>query len=167
MKPGEHPDFFRLPPPPGRSRESSIRLDASGRFWHDNQPVEHPGMARAFASWIRRHPDDGRFILSNDYDWSYFEVEDVPFFVTAVLRDSAGSWLELSDGSREPLDPRQLWTDERERVCAWVKSGQFAAKFARHAQLGLADLLVPGPAGEPALEIGGQRIPLPRRASAE
>src|SRR5262249_32567480 len=31
MKPGDHPDFFRLPPPPGRSRESRIVLDDLGR----------------------------------------------------------------------------------------------------------------------------------------
>src|SRR5205809_4885030 len=80
MRPGDHPEFFRFPAPEGRSRESSIVLDREGRFHHNGALVEHPGMARAFASWIDLHPDDGRFILNNGYDWSYFRVEDVPFF---------------------------------------------------------------------------------------
>ena len=57
MLPVEHPEFFRRPPPPGQSRESSIRLDADGRFWHAGELVRHPGMQAAFATWIRRHPD--------------------------------------------------------------------------------------------------------------
>ena len=84
VRPGDHPDFFRLPPPPGRSRESTIVLDAEGRFFHEGAPVTHRGMARAFASWVARHPDDGRYILSNGYDWSYFRVEDAPRFRTAT-----------------------------------------------------------------------------------
>ena len=35
MKPGDHPEFFRFPAPEGRSRESTIRLDAEGTFHHD------------------------------------------------------------------------------------------------------------------------------------
>ena len=164
MKPGQHPDFFRLPAPPGRSRESTIRLDAEGRFWHGDELVEHAGMARAFASWIRRHPDDGRFVLSNDYDWTYFEVEDAPFFVVSVALPNAE--LELSDGSTERLDPRQLWIGPRERVYTRVKHGQFVAAFTRHAQLALAELLVAGPKGEPAFELAGELIPIARRSES-
>jgi hypothetical protein len=110
MKPGDHPDFFRLPAPEGRSRESSIVLDAEGRFWHEGAPVSHRGMARAFASWIGRHPDDGRYVLNNGYDWSYFRVEDAPFFVERVELEPATNtlMLELSDGTREALDPAAL-----------------------------------------------------------
>ena len=108
MRPGDHPEFFRFPAPEGRSRESSIVLDAQGRFPHAGELVEHPGMARAFASWIGRHPDDGRFILNNGYDWSYFQVEDVPFFVLGVREGASGLELALSDGSQSPLDPASL-----------------------------------------------------------
>ena len=101
MKPIEHPEFFRLPPPAGSSRESTIVLDADGRFGHDGQPVSHPGLKRAFASWITRHPDDGRYILCNGYDWTYFRVEGTPFFVLGVRAAGDQLWLGLSDGSEE------------------------------------------------------------------
>ncbi len=159
MKPGDHPDFFRLPPPPGRSRESSIRLDADGRFWHDGEPVTHSGMARAFASWITRHPDDGRFILSNGYDWSYFEVEGTPMFVEGVRFDDGRPILCLFDGSEEPLAPEALWIGEREALYTEVKGSEFVARFQPSAQVELGPLLVEGESGM-ALELFGRTFPI-------
>lgn len=160
-RPGDHPDFFRLPPPPGRSRESTIRLDARGHFIHDGTPVEHPGMARAFASWIARHPDDGRFILSNGYDWTYFVVEDAPFFVDTVKSVSGHPWLVLFDGSEEPLDPAALALHPSGALSTRVKQGAFEARFRASAQLGLAPWLEEDADGAPCLVISGVRYPLP------
>src|SRR5690606_13637499 len=132
VKPADHPEFFLRPPPPGRSRESTLRLDREGRFWHDGRRVEHPGMARSFAAWMDRHPVDGRFILNNGYDWTYLEVEDAPCHVRTLYGRPASApapsapapsapapsapapsgdghpeqpWLEPAAGSQEPLAP--------------------------------------------------------------
>ena len=161
MLPMDHPEFFRLPPPPGQSRESSIRLDGEGRFWHDGELVRHPGMQAAFATWIRRHPDDGRFILCNGYDWSYFHVQDVPYFVRGVREDAGRLELALSDGTREPLDPASLCsgsrgTGPREALYCRVKLGQFDARFMPGAQSALWPYLVETPSGAPGLELGGR-----------
>lgn len=163
MKPADHPEFFRRPPPEGRSRESSIVLDREGRFWHDGLPVTHPGMARAFASWIGRHPDDGRYILNNGYDWTYFTVEDAPFVVVA-LHDAQGTRpeLELSDGTREPLEPEKLELTAEGVLYVRVK-GDFPARFSRAAQLALEPLLDED-GGEPVLCLGGARRRLARPA---
>jgi len=163
MKPGDHPDFFRLPPPPGRSRESRIRLDSEGRFWHEGQPVTHSGMARAFASWIARHPDDGRYILSNGYDWSYFEVEATPMFVESVRFDDGRPVLCLFDGSEELLDPQALWIGERDALHTRVKGGEFEARFQPSAQVALGPLLVTDESGEAAIELFGRTFPIPKR----
>jgi uncharacterized protein len=163
MKPGDHPEFFRLPPPEGRSRESSIVLDREGRFWHEGAQVTHRGMARAFASWIARHPDDGRYILTNGYDWSYFQVEGAPFFVERAFAEPDGSWsVELSDGTSEPLDPQKLRLDAAGALLLPVKSGQFFAQFSRFAQLSLAPHLEPGPGGSIWLKLGDRRVELPQ-----
>jgi hypothetical protein len=157
MRPGDHPEFFRLPPPEGRSRESSIVLDAQGRFHHEGELVEHSGMARAFASWIDLHPDDGRFILNNGYDWSYFRVEDVPFFVLG-LREQAGRLeLSLSDGSESPLDPDSLSLGAQGALYTAVKNGKFRARFTQTAQIALGPWLVEAENGEVLLEIAGTR----------
>ena len=82
MKPADHPEFFRLPAPEGGSRESTIVLDADGRFFHDGEVVDAPRHGAGVRDLDRAgHPDDGRFIFNNGYDWSYFRVEDAPFFV--------------------------------------------------------------------------------------
>lgn len=160
MKPADHPDFFRLPPPPGRSRESTIRLDAEGRFFHDTEPVTHQPMARAFASWIRRHPDDGRFILSNGWDWTYFTVEDVPFFVEGVRASPAGPRLVLSDGSEEPMDASTLREGPAHTLYVAVKQRAFEARFRQSAQIALEPWLAEDPDGTVLLAIGEKRYRL-------
>jgi hypothetical protein len=163
MKPGDHPEFFRFPAPEGRSRESTIRLDADGNFHHHGEPVEHHGLAEAMHSWIARHPDDGRYILSNGYDWSYFTVDDVPFFVRSVRVDDDQVVLGLNDGTEERWDPQGAQLGERGELYTPVKrsavGGPFEAKFTRHAQIGLAPVLREVE-GEVAIVIGGQTVRL-------
>ena len=143
MKPGDHPEFFRFPAPEGRSRESTIRLDGEGRFFHDGALVEHPKLAQALHTWIARHPDDGRYILTNGYDWTYFTVDDVPFFVRAVRAEGGDAILVLSDGTEEPLDPSTLRGGARGELYLKVKGGAFDAKMTRFALTQLAPFLEP------------------------
>jgi hypothetical protein len=144
-------------------------LDAEGNFWHEGAKVEHPGMARAFASWIGRHPDDGRYILNNGYDWTYFSVEDTPFFVLSVREAASGQGsgtgfeLELSDGSVEPLTLETIELG-KDGVCfASVKNGVFRARFSRSAQLALAPFLEEAPDGRIFLSFSGRRRELSSR----
>jgi len=148
MRPGDHPEFFRFPAPEGRSRESTIRLDAEGRFWHDGAPVEHTGLAAGLHSWIARHPDDGRYILTNGYDWTYFTVDDAPYIVRALRVEADRVMVLLSDGTEEDWDPGATTVGEGGALYTHVKparrGGPFAAKFSRHAQASLAPLLEDG-----------------------
>lgn len=154
MKPGEHPEFFRLPPPEGRSRESTIVLSSEGRFFHDGAPVEHPGMHKAFASWLRRHPDDGRYILSNGYDWSYLTVEGSPYFVRAVRAVEGRPELELLDGQQLPLVAADLTCDADGKLWLRLPGGEKAC-FTASAQLELSPWLVEREGGV-GIEIAGQ-----------
>lgn len=158
-----------MPAPAGRSRESSIVLDRDGRFRHDGERFSHQGLQRGFAQWIRRHPDDGRFILCNGYDWCYFTVEDTPYFVSAVLSGEHPPQIELFDGSRELLDAATLrvGTDGVLRVA--VKQGVYQARFSRHAQVGLMPLLCEDEQDEEqmAIEIDGRRYPIAVEPSPE
>jgi hypothetical protein len=160
MKPGDHPDFFRLPPPPGRSRESRIVLDARGRFSNGGILIEHGPMARAFATWIRRHPDDGRYILTNGYDWTYFTVVDTPLFVRHVTPRPGGLMLLLSDETEEALEPERVTASEDGVLYAAVKGGQFEARFLGPAQADMVDHLAEGKDGAPALAVGDRVFPI-------
>jgi hypothetical protein len=146
VKPGDHPEFFRFPAPEGRCRESNIRLDGEGHFWHDGALVEHAKLAQAMHGWVSRHPDDKRYILTNGYDWTYFVVDDAPFYVRSVAIDEGGARLQLSDGTEEPWEPAASRIGEDDALYAPVKRGHergpFEAKFTRFAQAQLAPVLV-------------------------
>ncbi len=146
MRPGDHPDFFRLPPPEGRSRESTIRLDAEGRFWHEGRPVEHARLSAGLHAWIGRHPDDGRYVLNNGYDWSYFTVDDAPFQVRSLRTEPGRVVLLLSDGTEEAWAPEATRVGPDGALYASIKAqaqgGPFEARFSRHAQTSLASMLL-------------------------
>jgi hypothetical protein len=172
MKPGDHPEFFRMAAPPGASRESSIKLDREGRFWHAGERVENQALERAMRSWIARHPDNGRLILTNGYDWCYFHAEDAPYVVDSVRLEAPPdpsadpasaptASLRLFDGSEEPLDPSALSVTPDGEVYARVKGGAFEARFSRHAQAELGPLLLS--AEPPVLQIAGISYPLAAR----
>jgi hypothetical protein len=179
-RPADHPDFFCRPPPAGQSRESRIRLDGEGRFWHEEALVDRPALRAALHRWISRHPDDGRYILENGYDWCYFTVDDVPCFVVGLHATADAVMLTLADGSEEPLDPATLREGAGGALYARVKAntpgGAFDAKLTRAAQAALLPLVVEGPADSPGprpeedptaegsrpyLLVGGRRWPLP------
>jgi uncharacterized protein len=158
MKPADHPEFFRFPAPEGRSRESSIVLDKDGRFFHDGARVEHAGMQKAFASWLARHPDDGRYILSNGYDWTYVTVEGPACFVTDISSATEPPQLVLFDGRELPLDPAALRSDRDGRLWARLPGGGEAC-FSAAAQLGLAPRLVERD-GRVGVELAGRFAPI-------
>jgi uncharacterized protein len=164
MKPGDHPQFFQLPPPEGRSRESTIRLDANGAFTHDGEPVTHPGLAQAMHTWIRRHPDDGRYILSNGYDWSYFTVDDAPFTVKGIREEAGKLVLHLSDGTSEPWDIASSRVGEGDALYTTVKrhgdEKGFEARFTRFAQGSLSPYLGES-GGRVVIRVGSHEEPLP------
>lgn len=157
MKPGDHPEFFRFAPPPGTSRESTLRLDARGRFWHDGELVEPKALEMALHRWISKHPDDGRYILTNGYDWTYFEVETTPYFVRSIVGASAPEAV-LSDGTTERLDAATLRHDADGGLVARVKGGAFDARFTPSAQLELGPWLAED--DPPRLVVGGDAFPI-------
>ena len=138
-------------------------LDAEGRFWDKGELVTHRGMQDAFATWIRRHPRDGRYVLCNGYDWTYFRVEDVPYFVRGIGGDPERPTLVLSDQTEEPLDPARLRLGARHAVYTWVKGGEFEARFSPAAQLELAPFLVEAKDGDVAVCVAGETRSLASR----
>ena len=177
MKPGDHPEFFRFPAPEGQSRESTIRLDKEGRFWHDGALVEHPRLAEAMHGWIARHPDDGRPILTNGYDWTYFTVEDTPFVVRS-LRVIEPSGASLSGEAREGRELRLVLSNGEQAAPEALEAGpdgalyarvtlrgqRWEARFTRFAQTELGPLLEEGPGGVGVRSGGRLLVPTPRRS---
>ena len=127
------------------TRESTIRLDEDGRFHHEGVRVEHPGLIKAMHSWISRHPNDGRYVLENGWDWCYLTVDDAPYVVRAAKIVGDQVELTLSDDSIERIDPQSLRVDAsgvlRCEVKREKKGGPYPARFDRHAIVALGERL--------------------------
>lgn len=131
-------------------------------MFHDEGLVDRPALARALLSWVRRHPDDGRFILSNGYDWTYVGVDDTAYFVVDVRDEGGEPTLVLSNGTEQPLRETIVTVDE-EGVCfARVRGTDDDARFLRHAQSALGPWI--DEATPPKLVIGDETLPIAPRA---
>lgn len=140
MPPELTPDYFTREPPPGLSRESGVRLDDRGRFWHEGELVTHARLNQALHRWIARHPTNGRYILNNDYVWLYLTVDDVPYFVRGVTLGEQPV-LHLSDDTTEPFPLSGYVVGAEDALYCPVKAGAFEARFLPSAQNALGPLL--------------------------
>jgi hypothetical protein len=136
-----------------RLRDSGIRIDREGRFWHEGQTVQHEGLRQALFRWLDRlaagdpgaAPGDvGRYVLRLDARrFAYLDVDDTPLVATSLRWDDdrgAGprAWLGLNDGSEEPLDPDTLSIDGAGVLRCWVRAGKLEARLATSAAATLA-----------------------------
>jgi hypothetical protein len=143
------------------SRETSIRRDARGQWFHEGARVENEAVARAFDRWVGR-AEDGRYILQNDVNWAYVEIEGPPVFVLSAVPDGGTLTLQLSDGRVETLAPETLRQDPEGRLYCDVRGGRLWAGFSRRATLELEPLLAEDEAGL-YLALGGARVRPPER----
>ena len=147
-------------PPFPFSRETDIRIDAEGRFWHEGTPVTHERLARALASWIDVDPESGRYILKNALQWCFIRVDDAPIVVRSAAASEGAFELSLSDGTTETLDPGTLVLRGDIPYCR-VRGGKLPARFSPQAAFVLLERVVERD-GAPFLQLGGRELPLPR-----
>lgn len=115
-----------------RLRQSGIRLDGDGRFWHEGAEVTHHGLRAAFWRWLDRNPD-GRYVLRLDERrFVYLDVEDAPFVVRSLRWQDERAWMRLSDDSEEELDYGSLHLRDGRTPYCRVK-GRFDARLSTAA----------------------------------
>jgi hypothetical protein len=102
-------------------------------------------LLRALRAGVRFAESEGTFIVQIGPFRGWLDVEDTAFFVDGY--DAASGEIELSDGTREPLDVESLSADADDSLRCTVKR-RFAARFTRSAQ---AELLA-------AVELEGDRV---------
>ena len=116
--------------------DSGIRLDREGRWWHDDELIEHPRIIEAFNTGLVP-TDDGRFKLVFGRDWCFVEVEDAAYRVLAVDVEESTVALRLSDRSMDAFDPATLKLEADGVLSCRVKGGRAKARFTRDAQFEL------------------------------
>jgi hypothetical protein len=123
----------------GRTRETTIRRDAQGRWFQDGEALDHANLTRAFDRWVQR-ADDGRYCLKNDINWAYITLEGAPYFVRVVRVEAGQPQLLLSDDTWQPLDASTLRQAEDNSLYCDVHGG-LCARFDRLAMQQLEALL--------------------------
>jgi hypothetical protein len=124
-------------------RQSGIRLDGDGRFWHEGAEVTHHGLRAAFWRWLDRNPD-GRWVLRLDANrFVYLDVDDVPYVVRSARWQDDRAIVRLSDDSEEPLALPTLHLRNGQPYCS-VKDGRFDARVSTLAWNTLAERIDDG-----------------------
>lgn len=113
-------------------RQSGIRLDADGRFWHEGAEVTHHGMKAAFYRWVDRNPD-GRWVLRLDEKrFVYLEVDDTPYAITSLRLEGPRIFVHLSDDTDEELAYDTVKLHDG-KAYATVKNGKWEARLGSKA----------------------------------
>src|SRR5262245_29666857 len=116
-----------------RLRQSGIRLDREGRFWHEGAEVTHRGFRRALLRWLDRL-DDGRPILRLDEKrYAYIDVEDADLLALAVRWVGDRAILHLNDESEEELDYASLTVGAGDALYCRVHGGRLTARLTTPA----------------------------------
>jgi hypothetical protein len=152
-------------PPSGKRwhtrEDSGIRLDAALRWWHDDEPIEHPRIIELFNGSLVLD-EEGRYQLRIGGDWCYVQVEDAAYEVRAVdVTPGERVSVRLSDRTAEALEPATLALGPDGVLSCRVKGGRARARFSRDAQHQLGELLEQDEAGLLYLRAGQQRLVVP------
>ncbi|MBI2879417.1 MAG: DUF1285 domain-containing protein [Candidatus Rokubacteria bacterium] len=146
----------------------AFRIDRDGVWLHEGREVTHPGVLQNLFANLARDADGHCLRLGPRR--IPVEVDDTPFVVVRLeIPEIQADRIEpitlvLSDGSREPLDPRSLWIGPGNVPYCRVKGGTFEARVSLPAWLQLAERIEEDAAGEPVLVLGRERVRVPRRA---
>jgi hypothetical protein len=147
-----------------RFRQTGIRLDREGRFWHEGVEITHQGLRRALLSWIDRL-DDGRAILRVDKErYAYVDVDDAHLLVVSARWRGDRAYVTLNDGAEEELayDSLRIGADDA-MYCA-ARAGRLVARVLTPAYYALADRIEEAPEGAGyALRAAGRSFLIRRR----
>jgi hypothetical protein len=142
-----------------RLRQSGIRLDAEGRFWHEGAEVLHHGLRAALWRWLDRNPD-GRWVLRLDAArFVYLDVDDAPHYARSLRWEADRAILLLADGTEEELAYSTLRIAQSGVAYCLVK-GRFPARLSTAAWGALASHLTERDGGGALLNARGGPWPI-------
>ena len=149
-----------------RFRQTGIRLDREGRFWHEGEEVSHGGLRRALLRWLDRL-DDGRPILRLDEKrYAYVDVEDSDLLVLSARWAGERLIGVLNDESEEEIDCSTIELGAAESAYCRVRGGKLTARITTPAYYVLTERVVETATGVFAVRCAGQLHLIRRRPAA-
>jgi hypothetical protein len=120
-------------------RQTGIRLDAQGRFWHEGEEVSHPGFQRALRKWLDILPDGRPILRLDERRYAYVEVEDAFLLVTSARWDGDRVLIQLNDESSEELAYDTLEQGDGDVLYCKARAGKLRARFTTAAYYVVAE----------------------------
>jgi uncharacterized protein len=143
----ERSDFQPTPEMIERLRQTGIRLDREGRFWHEGAVVTHRGFQRALLRWLDRL-DDGRSILRLDEKrYAYVDVDDAELLALSARWQDDRVFLTLNDEDEEELDYASLVVGADNALYCRARGGRLTARITTPAYYALAERIDETPDG--------------------
>jgi uncharacterized protein len=138
--------------------DSGLRLDAQGRWWHDDELIEHPKIIEAFNVGLKP-TGDGRYRLDFGKDWCFVAVENAAYQVLTLDVGEGHVMLHLSNRQSAPLEPETLYLGADDVLYCRVFNRQAVVRFSRDAQFALGQLCHEQD-GKMVLTLGGRSWPI-------
>jgi len=151
-------------------RQSGIRLDRSGRFWHEGVEITHPRFILALRRWLDTLADGRTIVRLDATRYAYVELEDAHLLVTSVRWRDGTAMISLNDETSEELCYESLEQSSDNALYCSVRNGKLTARFATQAYYQLAEHIeaVASDAGQEtfALVANGRRYSIATRISS-
>lgn len=141
---------------------SSIRFGRDGQWYADGQLITNPRIAALFSRHIVR-AEGGGYELRIADERAPITVDDTPYVVVGADSDADAVWIELNDGTREPLDPHTLHVGADDVLYCRVKQGSERARFLRPAYYQVAPHISTAADGTFVFRTGTQTVPIASR----
>lgn len=122
-----------------RLRQTGIRLDREGRFWHEGQEFTHQRFRQTLLRWLDVLPDGRPILRIDDKRYAYVEVDDALLIVTALRWEEDRAFVSLNDGSEEELAYDTLAQASDHTLYCFVRDGRLLARIATQAYYRLAN----------------------------
>jgi len=136
-------------------RTIGLRIDRSGKVWHQGEEVTHPRLRQALLRWLDVSPEGRDIVRLDAQRYAYVEVEDAHLRVTSARWDGDRAWLVLDDGSEEELDYDSLASSADDAAYCQVRGGRLRARITTPAYYTLAEHIVESPEGFALRAAGG------------
>ena len=153
-------------PDPSTWKLPRLRITREGDWLHEDEEVTHEGILANLRNNLRVDAQ-GHYLQIGPVRVAV-DVEDAPFVILRVERDSGCLVLTVNDLTREPLEPRTLQFGAGGVPYCRVKDGRFEARLSRAATYQLLQHVEYDEAARAtALVVGTARYPLPRSVAED
>jgi hypothetical protein len=143
-----------------KMRAIGLRLDRTGRFWHDGAEVTHGRLRQALLRWLDVRPDGRDIVRLDATRYAYVEVEDAHLRAVSARWDGDRCIVTWDDGAEEELDYAHLREAPDHALYTTARAGTLRARIAGAAHQTITQRIAPAPGGGFALAAAGASWPI-------